>query len=246
MLDRYGNPIKEMYPMTRDLITDFAERFEAARYSAHRSRDINLLLDELITYEPVNNYIHIVEKDGCYGVFHELLGTLLVPTIYDELIPVGIDDERLYIARRSGKYSIVKADIMGTELLPFAYDRIAPLGEFLDLFVFEQAGHQGIIASCYGRFFELHPAIYDSVSHYPDTPFVLLSKEGKKGLWGASLSIPTLYDEVYVPYFFGWIKVKHQGQWGYIDHHGHFTDDIGKAFLYHDANRFYYDPELEK
>lgn len=239
MLDRYGNPIKKIHPMTRDLINDFTERFEATRYSAHRSHNTNKLLDELITYEPTNNYIHIIEKDGCYGVFHELLGTLLVPAIYDTLIPVGIDDEHLYIACQGGKYGIVKGDVIGTVLFPLIYDNIEPLGEFLDLFVFEQAGRQGIIASCYGRFFELHPAIYDSVSQYPDTPFVLLCKEGKTGLWGATLSIPTMYEEIYVPYFFGWIKVKHHGQWGYIDNQGHFTDDTSKAFLCHDGNRFY-------
>lgn len=239
MLDRYGNPIDELRPMTRDLITDFTERFDAAHSSDNHSRATEALLDELITYNPVNSYIHIVEKNGCYGVFHELLDTQLVPTIYDALIPVGIDDERLYIACQGGKYGIVRGDVIGTVLLPLIYDNIEPLGEFLDLFVFEQESRQGIIASCYGRFFELHPAIYDSVSQYPDTPFVQLCKEGKAGLWGATLSIPTVYDEIYVPYFFGWIKVKHQGQWGYIDNQGHFTDDTSKAFLCHDGNRFY-------
>lgn len=239
MLDRYGNPIEEMHPMTRDLINDFAERFEATRYSAHRSHDTNKLLDELITHESPNTYIKIIEKNGCFGVYHELLDTQLVPAIYDELTPIGTCDERLYIAHQGGKYGIVKGDVIGTVLFPLIYDNIEPLGEFLDLFVFEQAGRQGIIASCYGRFFELHPAIYDSVSQYPDTPFVLLCKEGKTGLWGATLSIPTMYDEIYVPYFFGWIKVKHHGQWGYIDNQGHFTDDTSKAFLCHDGNRFY-------
>ena len=239
MLDRYGNPIKEMRPMTRDLINVFTERFEATRHSPYRDRDVEALLDELITHEPINSYIHIVEKNGHYGVFHELLDTLLVPPTYDELTPIGAEDERFYIARRGSKYGIVKGDVAGTEVLPLEYDMISPLGEFLDLFAIEKEGLQGILASCYGRFFELLPAIYDSVSPYPDKPFVQICKEGKTGLWGATLSIPPIYDSVYVPPYYGWIKVKYQDHWGYIDRHGNFTCDIRKAFLHHDAERFY-------
>ena len=246
MYDRYGRPIKEKHPMTRDLITYFTESFEATRNADDQNAAIQSLLDELCIHKSVNSYIHIVENDGYYGVRHELLGIMLLPAIYDELTPIGFNDELIYIARRSGKYGIVNADVIGTELLPFTYDRIARMEEILDLFVFEQGGHQGIIGKHYGQFTELLPAIYDNISQYPDTPFVLLTKEEKVGLWGTTLPIAPKYDEISVPYFFGWIKVKHQGTWGYIDCDGHFTDDVSKAFLYHDADRYYYFPELEE
>lgn len=240
MLDRYGNPIDELHSMTRDLITDFTERFDAARYSASRDRDTEQLLDELIRHEYIHSYIHIIEKDGCYGVYDALLDTMLVPAIYEELTAVGVEEcQRSFIARRNGKYGFVQGDVVGTESLPFVYDKITPLGEFLDLFVFEKDNRRGVISACYHHFTELIPAVYDSIDQYPNMPYVQLCKDGKVGLWGTTLPIPSLYDGVYVPPCFGWVKVKHQGQWGYIDNQGHFTDDVGKAFLCHDGGRFY-------
>lgn len=234
MFDRNGNPITNVRPLTRDLINDFASRFEVA-YS-HLA--VMSLQDELMNHQTLDVYVNVIEQDGHYGVYHELLDTLLVPPIYDALIPIGTADDLLYIALQEGKYGIVKGDATGTVLLPFVYDRLLPLGDFLDLFVVERAGHVGVVASCYGRFIELHPAIYDDICQYPDTPFVLLSKEGRVGLWGTTFSLAPLYDEVYVPPLFGWIKVKHLDQWGYIDKHGHFTTDINEAFLLHDAGRY--------
>ena len=143
MLDRYGNPIEKIYPMTRDLINQFDERFETVYHSKDSSREIMELLDKLYCHERISNYIHIIEKDGHYGVYHELFDTMLLPAIYDYLAPIGTDNEPLYIACQGNKYGIVKGDVIGTVLLPLVYDKIEPLGEFLDLFVFEQAGHQG-------------------------------------------------------------------------------------------------------
>lgn len=233
MLDRYGNPIENMRHLTRNLINDFGKRFEATRSSS----DILILQDELMHHHSLNTYIHIIERDGHYGVYHELLHTMLIPAIYDELTSIGTDDNLHYIALQEGKYGIVKGDVAGTVLLPFVYDKLLPLGNFLDLFIVERAGHVGVIASCYEQFIELHPTIYDKIYQYPDTPFVQLCKEGKVGLWGTNLPIPTIYDNIYVPYF-GWIKVRNLNQWGYIDKHGKFTTDINKAFLYYDAGRY--------
>lgn len=240
MLDRYGNPIDEIHPMTRDLINYFAERFEAIHRSERDHRETEELLDELIRHEHIHNNIHIVQVDGHYGVYDKMLETMLVPVIYEKLIPIGSDSEpRYYIARRNEKYGFVRGDVIGTEMQPFVYDSISPLGEHLDLFVYEKGHQQGLLSLCNYHCFEILPATYDNITQYPDTPFVRLHKDGKVGLWGMTLPIPPLYDEIYVPPYFGWLKVKKDDHWGYIDNQGNYTDDKRQAFLCYDADRYW-------
>ena len=232
--DKFGNPIKTLHPLTREVINDFIVQFENTRYAKRGSEIRYNLENELLHYKPASSYIRKVEHDGRYGVHHDLLGVELIPAIYDELTQAcSIIENPIYIARQGNKYGIVKADGLGTIAFPFICDSISPCPEIIDKFIYHSNGKVGLIAECGHKCVEELPAIYDNIEPCPRTPYMLLSKDGKVGLHGTIQPIPTIYDNIYVPPHLGWIKVKRQGQWGYIDSRGQFTDDIGQAFLMH-------------
>lgn len=219
--------------MNRTLLTEFAKRFESARYS----QDIwavKGIVDELEEYPYKEPYR--VEVDGRYGVYDEIVDTMLVPAIYDELQaphPEFLFDLGYFIVRRNGKYGIVRSDVVGTEIYPCVCDKIIPYDYYKC--IIELNGRQGFLEVAHGciKVTEVLPAIYDSISGYDERRMHLqLCIDGKVGLYGAQIPLPPIYDGIYIPRIIGWIKVKYKGQWGYIDKQGSFTDDIDRAFLY--------------
>lgn len=232
------SPNEEKLPLTRELINEFAEKFENTRYAEDGEAIRRELSDELLYhYRSIESYIHVVEKDGLYGVYHDLLGVMLVPAIYEELSPMPSCCERLvWRARSNGKYGLVKADGQGTPLTLFDYDMIAPLYDEEDVigpYVFRCEDKMGLLGEyCDDSVILALPAEYDNIEVYPGTSYIQLCKDGKVGLYGSLLYIPPIYDAVYVPQHFGWIKVKQHGRWGYINSKGNFTEDINAAFLY--------------
>lgn len=230
----FGNPIEELRPLTREVINEFIAKFEATRYAEHGS-DIRFELEnETWHYHKMASYIRKVEHNGRYGVHHDLLGVELIPTLYDELDMVaGLYERPTYIAKLGDKYGIVKADGLGTVSFPFICDSIDTCPGIIDKFIYLKDGKKGLIVDCGHKCEEELPATYDSIEPCRNTPYMLLCKDGKVGLHGTIHPIPTIYDNVYVPPHLGWIKVKHHGQWGYIDSRGQFTADIDQAFLIH-------------
>lgn len=69
--------------LTRTLITEYSNRFEAARYADDCQGEVeNIIKDfaEVQHKEPC-----VVKKGDHYGVYHELVDTMLVPAVYEEL-----------------------------------------------------------------------------------------------------------------------------------------------------------------
>lgn len=217
----------------RTHLTKFAKRLESARYSQDICA-VKDIVDELEEYPYKEPYR--VELDRRYGVYDELVDTMLVPAIYEELQaphPELLFDLGYFIVRRNGKYGIVRSDVVGTEIYPCVCDKIIPYDYYKC--IFEQNGHQGFLEVALGSITvtEILPAIYDSISEYDERRMHLqLCIDGKVGLYGAQIPLPPIYDGIYIPQIIGWIKVKYKGQWGYIDKQGTFTDDIDRAFLY--------------
>lgn len=234
--DMFGNPFEELRPLTRENLNELMDKFEATRYAANSDDACIELENEAWHFRKILSYIREFEHDGRHGVYHDLFDAELIPAIYDELTYIAtIGETTTYIAKRDGRYGIVKADGLGTVIHPFTCDSITPCPEHIDLCTFSRDGKMGLIQVGYDSCIELLPPIYDSLEEYPQTPYILLCKDGKVGLYGATLPIPPIYDGIYLSQQLGWIKVKHQGTWGYIDSKGRYTDDLNHAFLYHSS-----------
>lgn len=236
MLILQESPTEKLLPLTRRLINEFSERFEHSRYAEDGEEIREALERELCHYRTISSHIRIVENDGLYGVYHDMLNVTLVPVIYDELRPFpSMNENLIWIARSNEKHGVVKADGQGTVIYPFICDMIAPAYEEYTIgpCVYQHEGKVGLMELAGEDVVLVLPAEYDSIEAYLNTSYMQLCKDGKVGLYGTIRFIPPIYDAVYIPQHLGWIKVKHHGQWGYIDSNGDFTENIENAFLYH-------------
>ena len=135
--------------LTRTLITEYSNRFEAARYTDDYQGEVEDIIGEfaeLLQKEP-----YIVKKGDYYVVYHELLDTMLVPVVYEELQAPHPDlcfDLGYFIVRRGGKYGIVRSDVVGTEIYPCICDKIVPCGYYKC--IIEVNGLQGFVQVTYG------------------------------------------------------------------------------------------------
>ena len=231
-LDMFGNPSEELRPLTRESLNELMSKFETAEHDD----DTRIRLEnEAWHYRNIASYAEVFEHDGRYGVYHALFDVELVPPLYDELRLIdSVGTTLIYIARCGNKYGIVKADGIGTEMYPFVCDAIEPYAEIFDLCSFRRDGKVGLLSlNGNQRYIELLTPVYDSLDAHPGTPYIELRKDGKVGLYGTTLPLPPIYDEIHIPQHLGWVKVNLHGQWGYINHKGQFTEDINQAFLYH-------------
>ena len=180
--DMFGNPFEELRPLTRESLNELMDKFAATRCAANGDDACIELENEAWHFRKILSYIREFEHDGRHGVYHDLFDAELIPAIYDELTYVAtVGETTTYIAKRDGRYGIVKADGLGTVMHPFTCDSITPCPEHIDLCTFSRDGKMGLIQVGYDSCIELLPPIYDSLEEYPQTPYIQLCKDGKVG-----------------------------------------------------------------
>lgn len=181
--------------------------------------------------QDVPEYV-VFEESGHFGVVNGLLDVVIVPAIYDKIEFLGIDCglDTMFIVWSNGKAGIVKCDGKDTKVLPLIYDNIEPFETVLD-YAKITIGNKCGIARLYddGVKIMVEP-LFDEINL--SYPFFLLGNDCKRGLVGNGFVLPAIYDDIFIPKDFGWIKVLRGKRWGYIDIKGDFTTDIERAYLY--------------
>ena len=69
--------------LTRTLITEYCNRFEVARYADDYQGEVEDIIKDFA--EVQHKEPCVVKKGDYYGVYHELVDTMLVPAVYEEL-----------------------------------------------------------------------------------------------------------------------------------------------------------------
>lgn len=173
----------------------------------------------------------IIYKDklsGKVGLRLYITATDLIPARYDGLQYIAGDE---FVYQLNGKYGFVLADGKGTELCPPVYDEIKK-AECMDHIMLVRTGEKWGVVDFHKK--DIPTALeYDEIiesEHHLD--FKLLLKKGSKlGVYMNDIFVPPLYDGLYVPEIFGWIRVCKDGEWGYLDVNNEFTLDESRACL---------------
>jgi hypothetical protein len=156
-------------------------------------------------------------------------GTNLIPPKFDELQYIT---DNIYCYRLNGKYGLVQADGKGTELCPPQYDEIKQ-AEYLENILLVRIQQKWGIIDIYESDDYPTNLNYDQImeTHQGlDTNF-LLKKENKWGVYTYGDVVPPVYDGIFIPEIFGWVRACKNGEWGYIDINNEFTKEVSKAFL---------------
>ena len=167
----------------------------------------------------------IFEESGKKGI-KKGNGERIVPSIYDSIKELDMPTFQ-YSVGLDGKFGVLEIDFNGnvTTKLGIEYDLFQYLkyGEF---YLVRKNNKYGIWHNdlCL-------PCEYDEIRVFENND-LLLCKDGKYGLWlNDTKLLPTIYDEIAPPIDDWGIRVKKDGEWGYLDKSNNFTTDISEVPL---------------
>lgn len=180
--------------------------------------------DDRIFYKRIlyKDYATMSEKTGLRLA---ITAMDLIPPRYDELQYISGD---LYCYKLRGKYGLVMADGKGTELCPPLYDEVKKTDTLYYGVLVRIKQKWGIATDSYPTELDYDEIIEKDRSYGNQ---LLIKKDGKWGTYINGNIIPPVYDGIFVPEVFGWVRVCKDGEWGYLDINNEFTSDVSKAFL---------------
>ena len=87
------------------------------------------------TYDYIESYkdVYVVTRNDKYGIVSKSDGAIIIPMVYETLIPVS---DNLIVAEKDGKFGVINFNQFA--ILPFEYDSIR-LIETKRLFFFKEA-----------------------------------------------------------------------------------------------------------
>lgn len=177
---------------------------------------------------------YMLFEDGIPTIFEESgkkgikmgNGERIVPSIYDSIKELDMPTVQ-YSIEMGGKYGVLEIDFNGNvrTKLEIEYDLFQRL-KYGEYYLVRKNNKYGIWHN------ELClPCEYDEIRLFENNDF-LLYKDGKYGLWLNDIKLlPTIYDEIAPPIDDWGIRVKKDGEWGYLDKNNNFTTDISEVPL---------------
>lgn len=236
--DWFDVPDEPEYPtkhLTREIISQFFEKEKVLRSLSGEERE-NYIMEyerEIWDYIPLYSDLSLFEENGKWGAKNNVLDIVTLAPIYDEVLwNDGLSTFYYYKVKSGNKYGVVTPDKNGGKLVvPLIYDEIKRLQncEGIVLGRINQKWSISFFNEGRDNSVELeYDEIIEKERHYN---IELRTRRGNK--WGVYMNdfiIPPIYDDVFVPEIFGWVRVCKDGEWGYIDVNNEFTLDVSEAY----------------
>lgn len=178
-----------------------------------------------------NEQYKLVKKQGKFGAIKSL-DTLMIPMIYDSLIPITETYPIVFIAKQGHKYGLLSN--LNKVLIPFEFDRIQLLsnGSYGGLIhcslLVEKEGKKGLMRADGSVELSCNYDFIDTYCWQTDCPKkgiqYYVQKNGRFGYVNRdeTVAIPLKYDALDANGFSGLIKAKNNGKVGLIDTLGNF------------------------
>ena len=236
--DWFDVPDEPEYPtkhLTREIISQFFEKEKVLRSLSGEERE-NYIMEyerEIWDYIPLYSDLSLFEENGKWGAKNNVLDIVTLAPIYDEVLwNDGLSTFYYYKVKSGNKYGVVTPDKNGGKLvIPLIYDEIKRL-QNCEGIVLGRINQKWYIVRYNEERNNSNELEYDEIiekeRHYN---IELRTRRGNK--WGVYMNdfiIPPIYDDVFVPEIFGWVRVCKDGEWGYIDVNNEFTLDVSEAY----------------
>ena len=135
------------------------------------------------------------------------------------------DEEECEIYEEKGKWGV--KGTMYHCALPADYDKIECVDETTSLFLISRDGHIGLVYLLDKVEVWLEP-IYDNIKVYNNL-HIVVSLNNLKGYWYKGQLSDICFEDIYLPKYAGWVKVKKGGTWGWLDGSLTFTTELSEA-----------------
>lgn len=177
----------------------------------------------------------LFEESGKNGL-KNAMGEVIVPPLFEDFMTLGnheIDKGEPVSTQANGKWGVVLADGKGTWLVEPEYDYIGYPNRLTHVL---KEGKWGVLDIATNEF--IVPLECDKVVDHDGFLFMndigIFMKDGKYGLVTPEGRVTrAIFDDI-VDDCEGWVEVQYNGEWGYINEQGEFTDDMEQAFYAYD------------
>lgn len=171
----------------------------------------------------------VYEENGKKGLRSKGFNHIVVQPQYSSIKSCW---SNFFIIEQNGKYGLLSTGYFDSEIVyPIICDSI--VASYIDLLIIEVNGKFGLLKMEGQSVRIILKPIYDEIAKYGEEEFILIQKDGKLGLYHHGIVVYPQYDDICVPEVFGWVKVKQDGEWGYIGIDRQFTKNVNEAFLYY-------------
>ena len=193
--------------------------------------NISLIYDHTVYFEQraVFHKYNTSTLKKSVGLKHLLTNTILIPNRYDS---IELISGNIFLYQIGNKYGFVLADGKGTELCPPIYDEVETKecnSQIIPVRIGQKWGFANFKNNIFPTHLEYDELLIKEGNYLPSK--YLVKKDGKIGLYLVNKSIPPIYDGIFIPEVYGWIRVLQDGVWGYLDINLAFTADESRAFL---------------
>jgi hypothetical protein len=138
------------------------------------------------------------------------------------------DKEGCEIYEEKGKWGV--KETMYHCALPAEYDKIECVDETTSLFLISRDEHIGLVYLLDKVEVWLEP-VYDNIKVFNNL-HIIVSLNNLKGYWYKGQLSDICFEEIYLPKYAGWVKVKLGGAWGWLDGNLTFTTEQSEAHEY--------------
>ena len=114
--------------------------------------------------------------------------------------------------------------------LPAEYDKIECVDETTNLLLISRDGHIGLVYLLDKVEVWLEP-IYDNIKAFSDL-HIIVSLNNLKGYWHKGQLSDICFEDIYLPKYAGWVKLKKGSTWGWLDGNLTFITEQSEAHEY--------------
>ena len=223
-LDKYDENIE----FNRDSVSNWEKQYER-QLNELQGDELEKFKTELFLKKMfIFDALVIFENHGKYGVKSRGFDKVVIPAEYDSIKPC---DPKCFIVEQNGKYGLIHTGYFDYKIVyPIVCDSITYAKHLMQKI--QVNGKYGLL-KLYDNLRVLVEPVYDSIELFGDDEFYILKRDNKMGIHYHEVVILPEYDEIKLPHVFGWVNVKKNNQWGYIDINKEFTTDVNEAFLYY-------------
>ena len=223
-LDKYDENIE----FNRDSISNWEKQYER-QLNDLQGDELEKFKTELFMKKMfIFDALVIFENHGKYGVKSRGFDKVVIPAEYDS---INSCDPKCFIVEQNGKYGLIHTGYFDYKIVyPIVCDSITYAKHLMQKI--QVNGKYGLL-KLYDNLRVLVEPVYDSIELFGDDEFYILKRDNKMGIHYHEVVILPEYDEIKLPHVFGWVNVKKNNQWGYIDINKEFTTDVNEAFLYY-------------
>lgn len=223
-LDKYDENIE----FNRDSISNWEKQYERQLNELQGDKldefKRGLALKKMFIFDA----LVIFEDNRKYGVKSRGFDKVVIPAEYDN---INSCDPKYFIVEQNGKFGLIHTGYFDYNIVyPIVCDSITYAKNFMQKI--QVNGKYGLLKLDEDLRIIVEP-VYDSIELFGDDEFYALKQDKKMGIYHHGVVILPEYDEIKLPHVFGWVNVKKNNQWGYIDINKEFTTDVNEAFLYY-------------